>query len=83
MFAAPERVSKSFPAYRTFPDSTRLTYERIGVEHGSRRTTALGDAQFVRAAQNGHAASLGVLLGRNHAALYARSCGFSSRSPRA
>jgi hypothetical protein len=34
-----------------------LTYEMIGIEHRQRRTSVLGDAELVRAAQNGDANS--------------------------
>jgi RNA polymerase sigma factor (sigma-70 family) len=43
----------------------------IGIEHRQRRTSVLGDAELVRAAQNGDANSLGLLLERHRASLYA------------
>jgi RNA polymerase sigma-70 factor (ECF subfamily) len=61
----------------------RLTYEMIGSEHRQRRTTALGEAQLARAAQNGDAASLGVLLERHRAALYALALRILGRGPEA
>jgi len=43
----------------------------IGIEHWQRRISVLSDVEFARAAQNGDAASLGVLLKRHDASLYA------------
>jgi hypothetical protein len=48
-----------------------LPYEIIEVEHPQRRTSVLDDAELARAAQSGEAASLGILLERHRAPLYA------------
>src|SRR4051794_13943778 len=55
----------------------------IGIEHWQRRITALDDAELVRAAQNGDATSLGLLLERHRAALYALALRFLGRRPEA
>jgi hypothetical protein len=43
----------------------------IGIELRQRRISVLSDVELARAAQNGDAASLGVLLERHDALLYA------------
>jgi hypothetical protein len=43
----------------------------IGIELRQRRISVLSDVELARAAQNGDAASLGVLLERYDALLYA------------
>jgi RNA polymerase sigma factor (sigma-70 family) len=48
-----------------------LLYEMIGIEHPSRRTSVFSDAELARAAQGGDATSLGILLERYRAPLYA------------
>jgi RNA polymerase sigma factor (sigma-70 family) len=48
-----------------------LLYEMIGIEHPSRSTSVFSDAEFARAVQGGDATSLGILLERHRAPLYA------------
>jgi RNA polymerase sigma factor (sigma-70 family) len=48
-----------------------LLYEMIGIDHPSRRTSVLSDAELSRAAQGGDATSLGILLERHRASLHA------------
>jgi RNA polymerase sigma factor (sigma-70 family) len=55
----------------------------IEIEHRQRRTSVLGDAELVRAAQNGDAASLGILLERCQASLYALALRILGRGPQA
>jgi RNA polymerase sigma factor (sigma-70 family) len=55
----------------------------IEIEHWQRRTSVLGDAELVRAAQNGDAASLGILLERCQASLYALALRILGRGPQA
>jgi hypothetical protein len=53
----------------------------IGTAHPQRRASVLGDAELVRAAQEGDAASLGTLLERHRAPLYALALGILGRGP--
>jgi len=55
----------------------------IGSEHRQRRTSVLSDAELARAAQNGDAASLGALLERHDASLYALALRILGRGPEA
>ena len=48
-----------------------LLYEMIKTEHQPRRTSVFSDAELARAAQGGDATSLGILLERHRASLYA------------
>jgi RNA polymerase sigma factor (sigma-70 family) len=54
-----------------WPVRRDLLYEMIGVEHPSMRTSVFSDADLARAAQRGDVASLGILLERHRAPLYA------------
>lgn len=53
------------------PSPCDLLYEMIGTEERRRKTTVQSDAELARAAQNGDAVSLGVLLERHRAPLHA------------
>jgi RNA polymerase sigma factor (sigma-70 family) len=55
----------------------------IRIEHRQRRTSVLGDAELVRAAQNSDAASLGILLERYRVALYALALRILGHGPQA
>jgi RNA polymerase sigma factor (sigma-70 family) len=55
----------------------------IGIEHPSRRTSVLSDAELARAAQGGHATSLGILLERYRASLYALALRILGHGPQA
>jgi RNA polymerase sigma factor (sigma-70 family) len=72
-----------FQRIELFSGSTRLTYEMMEVEHRQRRISVLGDVELVRAAQNGDAVSLGVLLERYQAALYALALRMLGHGPQA
>jgi RNA polymerase sigma factor (sigma-70 family) len=53
----------------------------IGIEHPSRRTSVFSDAELARAAQGGDATSLGILLERYRAPLYAVALRMLGRGP--
>jgi RNA polymerase sigma factor (sigma-70 family) len=55
----------------------------IGIEHPSRRTSVLSDAELARSAQGGDAASLGILLERHRAPLYAVALRMLGHGPHA
>jgi len=55
----------------------------IGMTHPQRRTSVSGDAELVRAAQRGDARSLGILLERHQAPLYALALNILGRGPEA
>jgi RNA polymerase sigma-70 factor (ECF subfamily) len=55
----------------------------IAIKYRQRRTSVLSDAELARAAHNGDAASLGVLLERHRAALYALALRILGRGPEA
>jgi RNA polymerase sigma-70 factor (ECF subfamily) len=55
----------------------------IGIKHQQRRASVLSDVELARAAQNGDAASLGVLLERHRAALYALALRILGHRPEA
>src|ERR687886_1720188 len=55
----------------------------IGIKHQQRRAPVLSDVELARAAQNGDAASVGVLLERHRAALYALALRILGRGPEA
>jgi RNA polymerase sigma factor (sigma-70 family) len=65
------------------PVERDLLYEMIGMEHSSRRTSVLSDAELARAAQGGDAASLGILLERHRAPLYAVALRMLGHGPHA
>jgi Sigma-70 region 2 len=58
-------------------------YEMIGVGHPSRRTSVFSDAELARAAQGGDATSLGILLERHRAPLYAVALRMLGHGPHA
>jgi RNA polymerase sigma-70 factor (ECF subfamily) len=55
----------------------------IGIKYQQRRASVLSDAELARVAQNGDAASLGILLERHQAALYALALRILGRGPEA
>jgi RNA polymerase sigma factor (sigma-70 family) len=55
----------------------------IRIDHPQRRTSVLGDAELARAAQNGDAARLGILLERYRASFYALALRFLGHGPEA
>jgi RNA polymerase sigma factor (sigma-70 family) len=55
----------------------------IGMEHPSRRTSVVSDAELARAAQGGDATSLGILLERYRASLHALALRMLGHSPEA
>jgi RNA polymerase sigma factor (sigma-70 family) len=55
----------------------------IGTEHRQRRNSPLGDAELVRAAQDGDATGLGLVLERHQASLYAIALRILGRGPEA
>jgi RNA polymerase sigma factor (sigma-70 family) len=60
-----------------------LLYEMIEMEHPSRRTSMFSDAELARAAQGGDATSLGILLERYRASLYALALRMLGHGPEA
>src|SRR5215218_3369603 len=82
-FSGTQEPQKGSRRIELFTASTRLTYEMIGSEHRQRRTSVLSDAELARAAQNGDAASLGALLERHDASLYALALRILGRGPEA
>jgi RNA polymerase sigma factor (sigma-70 family) len=60
-----------------------LLYEMIGIEHPSRSTSVFSDAELARAAQGGDATSLGILLERHRAPLYAVALRMLGHGPHA
>ncbi len=67
---APNR-KKLLVVSNILPVRRDLLYEMIGIEHLRRRTSVLGDTELARAAQRGDVVSLGILLERHRASLYA------------
>jgi RNA polymerase sigma factor (sigma-70 family) len=63
------------------PSQRDLLYEMISISTDLRSTSVLSDAQLARAAQSGDAASLGVLLERHRAPLYALALRFLGHGP--
>jgi RNA polymerase sigma factor (sigma-70 family) len=55
----------------------------IGIEHPSRRKSVFSDAELARAAQEGDATSLGILLERHRASLYAVALRMLGHGPQA
>jgi RNA polymerase sigma factor (sigma-70 family) len=60
-----------------------LLYEMIGIEHPSGSTSVFSDAELARAAQEGDATSLGILLERHRAPLYAVALRMLGHGPHA
>jgi RNA polymerase sigma factor (sigma-70 family) len=60
-----------------------LLYEMIELDQQPRRTIVLSDAELVKAAQNGDAVSLGVVLERHRASLYALALRMLGQGPQA
>jgi RNA polymerase sigma factor (sigma-70 family) len=65
------------------PAWCNLLYEMIELERYPRRTLVLGDAELVKAAQNGDAVSLGIVLERHRAPLYALALRLLGHGPQA
>jgi RNA polymerase sigma factor (sigma-70 family) len=66
-----------------WPVGCDLLYEMIGMEYSSGRTTMLSDADLARGAQGGDVASLGILLERHRAPLYAVALRMLGHGPQA
>jgi RNA polymerase sigma factor (sigma-70 family) len=60
-----------------------LLYEKIGIKHRLKEASVLSDAELVRTAQRGSAASLGILLERHRAPLHALALRFLGHGPNA
>src|SRR5919199_6615315 len=82
-YAGTGKSQKTFCHFELFLGPVQLTYEMIGVKHQQRRASVLSDVELARAAQNGDAASVGVLLERHRAALYALALRILGRGPEA
>src|ERR671926_1800522 len=82
-YAGTRKSQKTSCRFELFPGSVQLTYEMIVIKHHQRRASVLSDVELARAAQNGDAASVGVLLERHRAALYALALRILGRGPEA